>query len=64
MHGVSCLLNCPLIVARVVKSPDNLASQFINAAYVAVASDVSLTIASYTFKDYKSPQLRGRFDLF
>src|SRR6184192_1553232 len=44
---------------QIFVAPDNPtdnaqnSSKFINAAYVAVASDVSLTIPTYTFKDYK-----------
>jgi len=44
---------------QIFVAPDNPtdnaqnSSKFINAAYVAVASNVSLTIPTYTFKDYK-----------
>src|SRR5438876_4929939 len=44
---------------QIFVAPDNPtdnaqnSAKFINAAYVAVASNVSLTIPTYTFKDYK-----------
>src|SRR2546426_5213400 len=44
---------------QIFVAPDNPidnaqnSAKFVNAAYVAVASDVSLTTPTYTFKDYK-----------